>query len=575
MSDISTLSASLDRDPGNWDIRLQLADALIAGRQPDEALAVLRTNPLSPITPEQSKRARQLIAELDPNSTAARAESAPQAEATGDVSAPGADSAPVMLARIVEDDDEADASTVASVMALDVETEPGYEAAGYADDEHADHRSFIVAEGYAIPPAEKESDAAQKVSAISLALLIHAAVFLILGFVVISMPRPNPPQVVATLSQPDTDDVVEQVTINKAVRSASSASAKPSFVITAQGLSEVSAPEFDAAATTFDVTMGSFTADIGMGMSFEEGEMESNVNFFGIKSKGSRIVLLIEAARFMLTDDKGGIPAYDKVKEDIGKMLGGLNKLTAFNVVLFEGKKIATFQDQLVPASPSNVRKAIEWIHPINLKYEELGIREDYTSQPLQEGVEPIPVDDLSHYIKALQRSLEMDVNTVFLLTSGWVHIHKPLDERELEKFYRDYKWGEKEEAAWIDAVKKAQAWLDKENAARRAKGVPQRVIRDWHEIVREILPNVRRKPGPGYTMEEVEDQVKNAVNTYYRAANKPKPEVNLVWFVGEDEEPSITLQSHFENLARKNRGKMRLLEGLAGLTNVTDGPGE
>ena len=215
-------------------------------------------------------------------------------------------------------------------------------------------------------------------------------------------------------------------------------------------------------------------------------------------------------------------------------------------------------------------RGAVEWLDPVNKVYEEIGIRADYTTAPIQEGVDPIPVDDLNHYIKALQRSLEMDVNTVFLLTSGWVHLHKPLDERELEKFYRDYKWTEKDEAAWVEAVKRAQAWLDKENAARRSKGVPQRVIRDWHEIVAELEPNLRRKPGPGYTMEEVEEQVQSAKEIYYRNANKKKPEINIVWFIGEDEEPSVTVDTHFKNITRRDGGKTRVLQGLAALKNVT-----
>jgi hypothetical protein len=188
--------------------------------------------------------------------------------------------------------------------------------------------------------------------------------------------------------------------------------------------------------------------------------------------------------------------------------------------------------------------------------------------------VEPIPIDDLIHYVKAVQRAMEMDINTAFLLTSGWIHHHKPLDERELAKFYKDHRWGEKEEEEWLEAVKKAREWLDKENAARRAKGVPQRVIRDWHELVRELMPSVRRKPGPGYLKEEVEDQLKNAARVYYRNRNKDKPKINIVWFIGEDEEPSIEWDTHFKNIARDSRGKTRILEGLEGLKNVTSGPG-
>ena len=60
----------------------------------------------------------------------------------------------------------------------------------------------------------------------------------------------------------------------------------------------------------------------------------------------------------------------------------------------------------------------------------------------------------------------------------------------------------------------------------------------------------------------------------YYRQANKKKPELNIVWFIGEDEEPGITVDTHFKNLTRRDGGEMRILEGLEGLTNVTGEPG-
>jgi hypothetical protein len=261
------------------------------------------------------------------------------------------------------------------------------------------------------------------------------------------------------------------------------------------------------------------------------------------------------------------------VKEEIAQMLAGMNRQTAFNIVIYEGKKIATFKDELVAATPSNIRQAVEWFEPVNKEFEKIGILEGFTSKPVQSGIEPIPVDDLIHYIKAMQRALEMDVNTMFVLTSGWIHHHKPMEQREYDKWMRKQDWGKKEEEEWLDALVKAKAWLSKENATRKEKGVPQRVIRDWHEIVAEILPNVRRKPGPSYTMEEVEDQIKNSVSMYYRGKGKERPKINIVWFIGQDEEVSPSVQAHFENIAKRNRGKQRVLEGMAGLQNVTSGP--
>jgi hypothetical protein len=73
--------------------------------------------------------------------------------------------------------------------------------------------------------------------------------------------------------------------------------------------------------------------------------------------------------------------------------------------------------------------------------------------------------------------------------------------------------------------------------------------------------------------MEEVEDQVKNSVSLYYRGKGKPRPKINVVWFIGSDEEPSTTVQNHFDNITKRNRGKSRVLVGMDGLKNVTGGP--
>ncbi|MEZ5432007.1 MAG: hypothetical protein R3F31_12705 [Verrucomicrobiales bacterium] len=117
-------------------------------------------------------------------------------------------------------------------------------------------------------------------------------------------------------------------------------------------------PDFDRKAS-LDVTIGmqGFGADMGLG--FEPDGVESKVNFFGIKSSGKRIAFVIDAEKFMLEDKKGGMPAYEKVKEEIGRMLAGLNRATAFNLLVYEGGRLATFRDKLIPAQPSAIREGL------------------------------------------------------------------------------------------------------------------------------------------------------------------------------------------------------------------------
>ncbi len=580
MANLHELVTLAESNPDNWDVRLQLAQAYKELGMTDEALNALRGNPLTPMTMSQSRLIKELRLELDPEGKASMSE--PVHPVSGKV---------MVKAPIVADEETtaeaeggewqaqhaaviADSSPISPVVSGGGEGEEAGEP--LVEGQHGERSIMLAGEvdPNAIKPHDKESDASQKASALTVAVLVHVAVALLLGLVVMSMPPPNPPQIVATAYTPETDEQIEEVKIQKKSKAtAASAASKPTFAISSMASSPIAIPEFDESQNV-DVTLGMTSNQVGTGMSFTQGEGETSmVNFFGIRSSGSRIVFVIEAARFMLTDRKGGIPAFTKVKDEIAQMMAGMNRQTAFNIVIFEGKKIATFQDELVAATPSNVRQAIEWFDPINKKFEKIGIRDGFTSKPVQSGIEPIPVNDLIHYIKAMQRALEMDVNTMFVLTSGWIHHHKPMEKREYDKWMRKKGWGKKEEEEWIGALAKAKTWLSKENATRVKKGVPQRVIRDWHEVVAEILPNVRRKPGPSYEMEEVEDQVKNSVSLYYRSKGKPRPKINMVWFIGSDEEPSTTVQNHFQNITKRNRGKQRVLVGMEGLKNVTGGP--
>ena len=571
MADLHELAAIAEANPDDWDARISLAQAYKELGMSDEALVALRGNPLTPMTMGQSRLVKELRTELDPEGKSDL--SGPVHPVTGSAmeldnsefaSEGGSHTEGEVLQaiEIVEDGSES----------VPVEQVEGIEDGGEVHGE----RSIMLAGDVdldAIRVHEKESDSAQKVSALTVAVLVHVGIALLLGLVVMTMPAPNPPQIVATAySEEDVDDV-EEVKIQKISKAtAASAASKPTFAISSMASSPIAIPEFDETQSV-DVTLGATAQNVGMDMSFDDGKGDtSEVRFFGIRASGNRVVFIIDASRFMLTDKKGGIPAYNKVKDEIAQMLAGLNRQTAFNLIIYDGKKLATFQDELLGATPSNVREAIEWFDPIDKKFETIGLQKAYTSKPVQSGIEPIPVSDLAYYIKATQRALEMDVSTIFVLSDGWGWHRKTMEKREYEKWMKKRKWGEEEEAAWRVSITKAQAWLKKENENRFKKGVPRKVVVSLSGIISEIDPNVRHKPTPTYEMEDVEDQLKNAVSMYYRAKNKQRPRFNMVWFVGEDETPSARVEEHLEHQTKRNRGKLKVLKGMAGLTDVTGG---
>ena len=93
-------------------------------------------------------------------------------------------------------------------------------------------------------------------------------------------------------------------------------------------------------------------------------------------------------------------------------------------------------------------------------------------------------------------------------------------------------------------------------------------------EVWRDMGLRPPRNP-PGdiqITAEQREDQVKNAIRLHYQAKGKPKPQINFVIFIGKDQDKEKVPQlEHFENIAQRARsGKVRVLQGLAALKNVS-----
>lgn len=441
----------------------------------------------------------------------------------------------------------------------------------------------------------RQIQAAQKVSAFSLALLVHFVFALLVGLVVVSVPRPKPPQLIATVTVPEREIELIQPKITRATeREPSAASMAQPNVIGALGPSPVAIPEMERTNSVDVTSLVTGVAATGEGLSFAGDAREmSDVNFFGINSGGKRIVLIIDATREMLVDEKGGMFAYDKVKGEIAALLGELNRGTKFNLLLYEGKNLIAFAEEPVTAMPSNVRLASEWLAPLNRTYEQLGLSGHGGHRiELEEEIEPIAARDLAHYSKAIQKAIEWQASTVFCISSGYRRMGRSPTPEMVEEFRKEREEnpgtpGEVDPAdrkAWNNAVQKARDWLAKENAARQEKGLAPKVVINFNDLVRQVTgatppratggtPGARMPGMPPVTPEDIEALIRNGVQENYKGIGMDPPSIHMVVFLGEDEEMNDQTKDHFRNLTRRNRGKFKMLRGLAALADVTERP--
>lgn len=446
----------------------------------------------------------------------------------------------------------------------------------------------------------RQAQAAQKVAAFSIALLTHLVLTVLVGLVVISVPRILPPQLVATIETPKiTEDLVPTRMNRVSEAMPSAASGATPNVIGALSTSPVAIPDMDDRSKVLDVTnVLAGPAEAGMGLSFQgDTKSASDVNFFGISGGGKRIVFIIDATREMLVDEKGGMFAYDKVKDEIGVILGGLNRGTQFNILLYEGSRLLAFAREPVPAMPSNLRMAVEWLDPLNRDYDELGLAGHTGQSPdLAGDIEPIAARDNAHYSKAIQKAIEWQAGTVFCISGGYRRMPRSPSDEELAKYREDLAKNPgtpgtpgtvdpKDRASWDAAVQKTREWLQKENAARAEKGLPPKVVINFGQLIRDVTgatppqatggtPGTPGAPYPRtepYTPADIEAMVRNGVKEHFRDADLEPPSIHMVVFLGEDETINDQTKEHFTNLTRRNRGKLKLLHGLAALRDVTE----
>ena len=439
---------------------------------------------------------------------------------------------------------------------------------------------------------EPPSTAPERLSSVSLAVLLHVVILILLGLVVVQVPLPKPPElVVSAVHEQVSELVTTRLTKPNLEIKPSAAAAQAIDVISSVATSSFNVPDVEHTSNVLVSSMQAGIQPVGTGMSFSSETVKaSDVNFFGLSGSGRKIVFIIDATPEMLVDEKGGMAAYDKVKTEVGIMLANLNRGTQFNILLYQGKQLVAFRSELVPGLPSNLRQAISWLDPLNREYESLGLGAGFGPSydvADHEGL-PIQAVDLAHYTKAVQKAIEWQSSSIFCISGGYEGMSRSPDAEMLKKMAampaapaNPGTIDPAEQKAWQSAVEKTREWLQKENEARSAKGVSPKVVVNFNQLVREVTgasPPSRRGGTPAgaampqmppVTQEDIEKQIDKLVKSQYKAGGLEEPSLHMVLFLGEEEEIG-TDEDHFKNLTRKNRGKLKILRGLAALQNVT-----
>ena len=610
MSKLTDILHQLDENPSNWDLRLRAVEEFTTHNRLEQARALVRNSPEGPVPYHVQTRLWDILS----------GDSEIRVIEEGEL---GKKPLLVAKARVVRNQNPGQQTVVQKPAPSQIDgilKMPQRDVPSLKPEDGAplklakikirESKPIIAAvnlatfeDGKLPKPAETRAGSSQ-FSAVTMAIMAHLLILLLFMFVTVSVPLLVAPQFSVIPAPPLDDDVVKKQIVQKVT---SQTPAAPSMaaanVLVAPMPSPLSIPKIESDAMKFDANLFDVGFGNSMGVSFEGEGAESAVSFFGIEGGGRRIAFIVDATPSMLLDEKGGMFSYNKVKNEIAAMLSTLNSGTAFNLFVYEGKKLAMFRDEPVRAMKLNVIRAKEWLEPINRNVQRLGLRDNFTMEGVKKGAQPINERDIAHYSKAIQAALEQDVQAIFCICSGWGSLRRslsPEDQKRYDEAMAEYRaeveqmdievtYDPQEVARWQRAVEKARTWLEKENQARKDRGMAPKVVLNFGDLIRELSPGARppqaqrsQEPPPApslsdlrierppaYTPDEVLDHLNNVVTSNY-GRNKPdRPQIHLVLFLGEKEDIG-QYEEHFVTLTRRNRGQLKLLRGFAALENVS-----
>jgi len=207
-------------------------------------------------------------------------------------------------------------------------------------------RHLLVVEGGGeVHAHEPTKTGRQKLTALTVALLIHVGLIGLFGMIALALPQPKPPEIVATAQAPlDQDDMLQQQEIEKQVQRKPVQSAQNQMeVVTVQGASAVSMPDIETDLTSFE-PIGIGDA-FGASMTFDAGEDGGMVSFFGSKTMSKKVVFAVDYSGSM-----SGVK--DRLmRKELAKSINALPGGIQYQMIFFHGPAWVAGEEVIVRGS--------------------------------------------------------------------------------------------------------------------------------------------------------------------------------------------------------------------------------
>jgi len=325
-----------------------------------------------------------------------------------------------------------------------------------------------------------------------------------------------------------------------------------------------------------------------MGAAGSLGFGVSSVNFFGAKSKGEKIVFIVDTTKSMVTDEKGGYYTYKFAKDRIRQMIDRMRAATLFNVILYGGTHTpivtAQFSSKLLPATTENKEALKAWLDPVNSDPKTVGQIENLENYSSDVEYET-PIESRARsWVEPVQAAMEQKADNIFILAAGWGGHTRPaeLSKEEFAAWLENQGWPPNRVDAYYELEdersEKAHELLAKENKARARKGLPPRIVAQFWRYEKEMESQLPRlPPGPpiyqpkqgwSYSCDEVIEHLNGVYKYNYIPEKLKKPKVHFVQLIAKDaeegggDEVEAERRMNMRRVARAFKGDFEFLRG-------------
>ncbi len=250
-----------------------------------------------------------------------------------------------------------------------------------------------------------------------------------------------------------------------------------------------------------------------------------SLSFLGMTSQNvSKLVFIVDVNKGTMQEHKGGFEAFSVIREEIMRLIAGMPPSAQFNVILFEEDiRVNVFSAELMPATVANKDAFMKWMTPVNSALNKLGVgsaggRIGWRPKPLPENSGIDDTFDPVSWVKAVRAALEMQPDTIFVITSSRGRPTNVIGETEWMRRERDYKeryenWEklvkrngltpEEYKRARSAAYGKARSEFDAANKAIVAKGRPPIIIGDSRDIFSSAVQARLKREGHNITLDK------------------------------------------------------------------------